>query len=166
MDYFLLIETIKKVKDKEEKRKKFMDAIERYEKKSAGLSVDAPEAIIFGSMHHWKGSKISNISTYDAGIMRFLSEILLTFFILIVHPIVHFSLCFAGVVNLTDEELGKHIERSQDDILLSLTPLFEAFLESPYFQEVKEQESREEKRRFSTQSLGPEMRPKEKFVNS
>ena len=93
---------------------------------------------------------------------------LLSFLILIVvHSILFIFLFFSvGVINLTDEELAKHIERSQDDILLSLTPLFEAFLESPYFQEVKEQESREEKRRFSTQSLGPEMRPKEKFVNS
>ena len=58
MDYFLLVETIKKVKDKEEKRKKFMESIERYEKKAAGGLADAPETIIFGSMHHWKGTTI------------------------------------------------------------------------------------------------------------
>ena len=57
-----------------------------------------------------------------------------------------------GVANLTDEELYKHVERSQDDILLALTPLFETFLESPFFAEVKQAEAREEKRRFSVTS--------------
>jgi hypothetical protein len=57
-----------------------------------------------------------------------------------------------GVENLSDEDLAKHIERSADDILLALTPLFESFLESPYFLEVKATENREEKRRFSAHS--------------
>ena len=111
MDYFLLLETMKKVKEKDAKRAQFMEAIETYEKKAAGMPQDAPEALVLASTHHWK-----------------------------------------GVVNLTDEELGKHIERSQDDVLLALTPLFETFLESPYFAEVKEAESKDEKRRFSTQT--------------
>ena len=57
-----------------------------------------------------------------------------------------------GVANLNDEDLAKHLDRSADDILLALTPLFESFLESPYFLEVKATENREEKRRFSAQS--------------
>ena len=111
MDYFLLIETLKKNREKDVKRAQFMEAIETYEKKATGMPPDAPESLIHASTHHWK-----------------------------------------GVPNLNDEELGKHIERSQDDILLALTPLFETFLESPYFAEVKEAESKDEKRRFSTQS--------------
>ena len=59
MDYFLLVETIKKIKIKEEKRKKFDEAIERYEKKSAGVEVSSPSAVIFASMHHWKGTILS-----------------------------------------------------------------------------------------------------------
>ncbi len=112
MDFFLLVETLKKTKEKEAKRSQFMEAVEKYEKKAMGKPTDAPETIISNSMHHWK-----------------------------------------GVVNLTDEELAKHIERSQDDILLALTPLFETFLVSTFFQQVKDAESRDEKRRFSRTSV-------------
>lgn len=109
MDFFLLVETLKKTREKEAKRSQFMEAVEKYEKKAAGKSTEAPETVIYNSMHHWK-----------------------------------------GVSNLSDEELAKHIERSQDDILLALTPLFETFLVSTFFQQVKEAENREEKRRFSS----------------
>lgn len=111
MDHFLLLETMKKNRDKDSKRTSFMAEFQKYEQKAQGKSNDAAESIIFSSMHHWK-----------------------------------------GVENLSDEDLAKHVERSADDILLALTPLFESFLESPYFLEVKETESREEKRRFSAHS--------------
>ena len=64
-----------------------------------------------------------------------------------------------GVTNLSDEELYKHVERSQDDVLLSLTPMFETFLESPFFQEVKQAEAKEEKRRFSASTSAAQAKP-------
>ena len=108
MDYFLSLETMKKLKEKDAKRTSFMDAREKYERRSEGKSDDLPESIIFNSMHHWK-----------------------------------------GLVNLSDEDLARHLERSQDEILMSMTPLFEEFCSSKYFADVKEAESKEEKRRFS-----------------
>ena len=108
MDYFLSLETMKKLKEKDAKRTSFMEQRDKYERRSEGKSDDLPESIIYNSMHHWK-----------------------------------------GLVNLSDEDLAKHIERSQDEILMSMTALFEEFLSSRYFTEVKEAETKEEKRRFS-----------------
>ena len=108
MDYFLSLETMKKLKEKDAKRVSFMDARDKYERRSEGKDDSNIDAIIYNSMHHWK-----------------------------------------GLVNLSDEDLAKHIERSQDEILMSMTPLFEEFLSSRYFAVVKEAETKDENRRFS-----------------
>lgn len=115
LDYFLFIESIKKVKDPitggepDDARIQFMEVIAQYKIKSTGKEQDAPEMIIFNSTHTWKDIK-----------------------------------------TLPAVELMKHMTRSQDEVLIAVTPLFESFLLSNYYKEFDQNEMANERRSFAS----------------
>ena len=65
-DYFLFIESIKKVKEEEIElsRKLFLDVIAQYKRKSAGKGDDVPGVIIFKSTYTWKDVKTLSMTEF------------------------------------------------------------------------------------------------------
>jgi hypothetical protein len=52
------------------------------------------------------------------------------------------------ITTLPPEELCKHMSRSQDEVLIALTPLFESFLLSNYYKEFDKNEKSNERRSY------------------
>ena len=74
LDYFLFIESIKRVKDDEieASRKKFITVIAQYKRKSSGKASDLPCTVIYNSTQTWKDVRI--LSTTDLIKMMSLSQ--------------------------------------------------------------------------------------------
>ena len=113
LDYFLFIESIKKTNmpdcNPEDSRKRFIEVIAQYERKSKDKGPDSPELIIYNSTHTWKDIK-----------------------------------------TLPLDELSKHMSRSQDEVLLSITPLFESFLLSSSYKDYNSKEMANERKSYAS----------------
>ena len=109
LDYFLFVECIKKEGNPEDSRKKFIDVMLQYKKKSAGKNRESPTCVIFNSTQTWRSLK-----------------------------------------TLPVDDLFKHFDRSQDDILIAITPLFESFLLSNNYKELGVNEMAMEKRSYAS----------------
>ena len=109
LDYFLFIESIKRVRDNDQSRNQFLEVIKKYEKESNGKESEENAAIIFSSTHTWKDIK-----------------------------------------SLPADELRKHMIRSQDEVMLHLTPLFESFMDSKFYLEVNRSEMAHERRSYGS----------------
>jgi hypothetical protein len=109
LDYFLFIESIKKVRDHEQSRNQFMGVISKYEKESKNKECESNSVIIYSSTHTFKDIK-----------------------------------------TLPPEDLMKHMCRSQEEVLLALTPLFESFMVSNYYKEVGANEMANERKSYGS----------------
>ena len=109
LDYFLFIETIKKVRDLDQSRNQFLEVINKYQRESSGKEGENNASIIYSSTHTWKDIK-----------------------------------------TLPSDELLKHMIRSQEEVLMALTPLFESFMISKFYKEVGLNEMANERRTYSS----------------
>lgn len=109
LDFFLFVECIKKEKDPEVSRRKFVEIAQRYKKKSAGKSYESTEWLIFNSTQTYK-----------------------------------------NLEKLTVNELLKHFDRSQNDILIAITPLFDSFGQSNLYKKIDKYEIAVEKKSYAS----------------